>query len=110
MGANTSKDEIFLNEIGCDTIGTVPCNASTSLFCLEGECALYVADFEKKCVEGCKCNPGLTLISSGNCGDCNWNISANSTRDCDLMLLAKAEPGMGATAQSPLRRWKQSDD
>ncbi|KAM3184359.1 hypothetical protein ACTXT7_008516 [Hymenolepis weldensis] len=54
MGANTSKDEIFRNEIGCDTIGTVPCNDSTTLFCLEGECALYVADFEKKCVEGCK--------------------------------------------------------
>ncbi|VUZ56629.1 unnamed protein product [Hymenolepis diminuta] len=58
MGANTSKDEIFRNEIGCDTIGTVPCNDSTTLFCLEGECALYVADFEKKCVEGCKCYAG----------------------------------------------------
>nr|CUU98043.1 hypothetical transcript [Hymenolepis microstoma] len=44
MGANTSKDEIFRKEIGCDTI--------------EGECALFVADFEKKCVEGCKCYEG----------------------------------------------------
>ncbi|KAL5107392.1 hypothetical protein TcWFU_001786 [Taenia crassiceps] len=58
MGLSSSKDEAIRGEIGCDSIGTVPCSESSSLMCFEGVCALFVAETEKRCVERCKCYPG----------------------------------------------------
>ncbi|VDK23675.1 unnamed protein product [Taenia asiatica] len=58
MGLSSSKDEAIRGEIGCDSIGTVPCSESSSLMCFEGICALFVAETEKRCVERCKCYPG----------------------------------------------------
>ncbi|KAL5970772.1 hypothetical protein TSMEX_001494 [Taenia solium] len=53
MGLSSSKDEAIRGEIGCDSIGTVPCSESSSLMCFEGICALFVAETEKRCVERC---------------------------------------------------------
>lgn len=53
-----SRDEALVNEIGCDSIGTVPCNETFNIMCFDGTCALYIAETQKRCEPRCKCYYG----------------------------------------------------
>nr|VZI28256.1 unnamed protein product [Spirometra erinaceieuropaei] len=53
-----SRDEALVKEIGCDSVGTVPCNETFNVMCFDGTCALFIAETQKRCEPRCKCYLG----------------------------------------------------